>query len=162
MRRRISKGDIETREKVVAAFKDLRKDGFIARANFMCCGSCAGYDLAEKATEMVDKGKHPKGCIFWHKQDEESYWAGGFLHLRYGEFNTAKHGTIGLPSEAVGSALIEALEKQGLKRGLDIEWDGDTNKTIIVKSRSITRVERETRETEIREARSEAVASVLC
>jgi hypothetical protein len=92
------------RKAVLQAFKALRKEGFIARANFMCCMSCA---CAEIATKVAAKGGDPgkTSYVFWHKQDEEyafpKRWGrkSGSLYLRWG----------GDPAR-----IVEALIAQGL------------------------------------------------
>jgi hypothetical protein len=119
----------EKRKKLIQAFKALRKQGFIARADYLCCSSCAGYAIAEKVSKMTkEKVAKVKGCVFWHHQDEQNFWSNGHLYLAYGELNSTTHGKVGLPTKEEGMIVVKELENQGLK----VEWDGDSNSRIKV------------------------------
>ena len=50
------------KENLNQAFKELRKLGYFARQNFMCCQNCAW------ATVPMDAKK----VVFYHKQDADS------------------------------------------------------------------------------------------
>lgn len=130
MRKNGYRGDPETRDKVLAVFADMRKDGYIARANFMCCSGCAGYDLATKVSEMADKKKADgfKGVLFWHRQDEQDWQEYGTLAIRYGAVSTQKHGRLGIPDEETGQLLVEKLKAVGV----DVEWNGDPHLVVYV------------------------------
>lgn len=84
--------------KILAAFAKLRKQGIRARANFMCCGSCAaaGLDI---------KGK--KGGVYWHQQDEERFREDGYVYLGFCS-RTDEEALL------VGKALDLALQAEGL------------------------------------------------
>lgn len=60
--------DLTDRERVVKAFRNLRKVGYTARMGFMCCGSCAGYALRES----------PK-VVYYSQQSNDSYDKNGTL-----------------------------------------------------------------------------------
>jgi hypothetical protein len=121
-------GTDEIRAKVLGVLHELRVEGLLARANFECCSSCAGYALAIRAERLMDKGTEPKGCCFWHRQDESGWWDSGYLHLRYGGFNTQKYGDFGWDDNRVGVLICEKLAKAGV----DFDWNGDPGRTIIV------------------------------
>lgn len=117
------------RQQLIQAMASLRKKGFVARANFSCCSSCAGYELAQMVEDMPeDKRAKVKGCVFWHHQDEESIWESGGVFLAYGPLDTTEHGAVGLTTEEVGKAVVEELAKFGLAT----EWDGDGGTRIWV------------------------------
>jgi len=122
----------ETRIKVKEAFRQLRKEGFIARANHLCCSNCAGYNLTEKATEDVELGKKKKeeikGCVFWHNQDDESFNRRGILFLSFGNLHSQQIGDIGIGTLEVGKRVVEVLRE----KGLDVEWPEDTSIRIEV------------------------------
>lgn len=115
------------------AFKRMRKAGLLARQRFECCGSCAGYAMAERATELVDKGKRDRimGSVFYHRQDAADLDDRGFVYLAYGPLETAKHGTVGKPTEEVGKMVTRILAEVGLA----FEWDGNPNTRILVHCR---------------------------
>ena len=125
-------------DKLNAAFKNLRKQGFIARQSFSCCSSCAGYKIATDVKEMKEaKRAKVKGWVFYTRQDvarprERWSYRGGTqrLFLAYGPVSVHEVGDFGLPTVEVGQAIKAALEEQGLK----VEWDGDPNKRIEVVS----------------------------
>jgi len=119
----------QNRKQLVEAFEDLRKMGFIARANYLCCQSCAGYAIADKVSQMSkEKAAKVKGCVYWHGQDEDDILERGGLYLAYGRIDTTAHGEVGLSTEEVGKAVVELLGKYGLKA----EWNGDGNDRIWV------------------------------
>lgn len=106
------------KEAIKKAFSELRKAGFIARSNFMCCMSCASYGLAEMARERgIEK------MVYWHRQDEEYLKEKGILFLRYSSMKDDDEA-----SRSVGEEVVEALKRNGLS----VEWSGDLNKCIEV------------------------------
>ena len=117
------------RERLLAVFKELRREGFLARANFKCCQTCAGYALAREAAELLKKkGKEIRGVVFWHRQDEDDLRHRGYVWLAYGRVHTKEFGPLGLPTVEVGRILCKKLEKYGLV----YEWDGNPNTRIRV------------------------------
>ena len=59
MKQIINKQYYNIRKKVLEVFKILRKKGYICKENYLCCQSCAGSGLANKITEILDKGNKP-------------------------------------------------------------------------------------------------------
>jgi len=116
------------RERLLEVFKELRKEGFLARANFMCCRTCAGYDLACRAEELHKRGKEIKGTVFWTRQDEEDLRKSGRMYISYGPLGTKKYGTIGLPTKTVGKIFCEKLTKYNIPH----KWDGNPDVRILV------------------------------
>jgi hypothetical protein len=105
----------------------------IARQNFLCCGSCAGYDIATRVVEDIDKGKDPQailGCVFYTRQDAAalSSRTAKTMYLAYGPLNTKKHGVIGRTEDEVGRIVCRALRESGIA----YEWDGDPKKRIAI------------------------------
>ena len=106
--------------------------GYVAKQNFSCCNSCAGYDISVKVAEnagKVRKGakQDVRGCVFYHRQATESMNTGGTLYLSYGQLGTTK-GDFGLPTAEGGKEIATVLKKHGLK----VEWNGDENVKIKV------------------------------
>jgi len=118
----------DMRVKVRSSFAELRKKGYLARMNHLCCQNCAGYDLACVAEKKKDKGIEVRGCVFYHRQDEETWRKYNKLYLAYGILGTQKHGDIGIPTVDQGHEIKEVLEKHGLI----VEWDGDEDQRIYV------------------------------
>lgn len=117
----------ELRKKVLEAFKELRKEGILARANFTCCQTCGGYDLGVKA-DAINKKKLGacKGWVFWHRQDNDRWDEDGTLTIAYTGADYKKK--VIATTLDIGVALFKALEKQGLK----IDWCGSDDKRITV------------------------------
>jgi len=89
---------MDTREQIKAAFSNLRKQGYIARSAFMCCGGCAGCAIALRVEEMpAEKRAKVRGAVFYTQQDAKAFDDPrcGDLMLRFGRIETAKHGDIG-------------------------------------------------------------------
>lgn len=136
--------------KLEVAFKALRAQGYIARANFMCCSNCAGSKVANDLGEKIEKakaaGKEPKlptGLVFYHQQDNEAVksffgegrrWdrKGETLYLRFGQIGVSGFGDVGKETAEVGQDVCAALKAAGV----EYEWDGDENSCIEVLIRS--------------------------
>jgi hypothetical protein len=116
---------MELKEKLKAAFKELRGNGFLARCNFSCCQTCGSYDLSEKAKEIAEKKNiRKRGYAFWHKQDEDRLWEHGSVHIAFSTFTKEDEGFNSDLSDAdVAKEIILALVKQGIR----CEWNGDIN-----------------------------------
>jgi len=114
------------RTNLLKAFKELRKEGIVARANYMCCQSCgcAGID------EALVKNPKKIGFTFWHHQDNEDLQNSGKVYLAYGihagdETDEECDKKVLLVANKIVDKLKEA--------GLIIEWNGNTNTRILVK-----------------------------
>lgn len=115
-------------EALTTAFKALRKAGFIARQNFLCCGGCACagiHDLAQKASPA--KKARLKGGVYYHKQDAEAMHDGRDLYIGYGQLEGMP---ASLTTEEVGRAVVAAFKAVGL----EASWDGNPMTRIVVKS----------------------------
>ena len=118
--------------KLARAFAELRKNGFLARQNYLCCQNCAGCAMSNTATEKVDAGADKdsiKGCVFYHRQDADNRDAGQDFYLAYGPMDTVKYGIIGLSNEEVGKIVVDTLTKHGV----ETVWDGGGGTRIKVK-----------------------------
>lgn len=113
------------------AFAQLRREGLIARQNFLCCSGCAlsqiGADFAKPRNAIK------AGFVFYHRQDTERLRPkqryvkpSETLHLRFG----ARPGAILEDQETVivGRAIVDALADVGL----EAKWNGDPRVTIEV------------------------------
>ena len=84
------------------AFKELRKLGYFARQNFMCCQSCAWSSVPEEKEDKV---------VFYHRQDTPD--------VMYGSVYLAWSGN--------GNEIVEIMSKY-----FNVEWDGSTSTRIRV------------------------------
>lgn len=116
------------KEAVNEAFVEMRKQGLLARQNFECCSSCAGYALTTLAVERVTKGAKIEGCCYYHRQDAERFENGGDLMLQYGQIESQEVGAIGRSTLEVGVMVCDILKKVGLL----FKWNGKEESCIEV------------------------------
>jgi hypothetical protein len=107
-------------------FKALRKEGYIARQNFMCCGGCASAALGDALDKAALDGKPKKGAVYYHRQDAERMDEGVYLGFGAADVD-------GLPAteeaeDAVGIAIIKAAYGQDLA----VVWNGKHTTRIWV------------------------------
>lgn len=127
MRRRYrpSKGTGEARAQVRGVFQELRQLGFIARMNFLCCSSCASYELGTR----WDKQPTKKGVVYFHRQNDENYRETGCLCIHYFGGQTGDSGEeASRKTKEVGDIITGLLSK----RGVVYRWDGRPGRTIEV------------------------------
>lgn len=117
------------KDKLNAAFALMRKAGLIAKQNFSCCSSCAGYDIATKVTAMPAKKRAKiNGACTYNRQDTARMEAGRDLYLGFGPIGTQAHGDIGLTTVQVGQLVVLCLAQAGLA----YEWNGEASQRILV------------------------------
>lgn len=113
----------EFKSKLNELFKRVRKEGAIARQNFMCCASCASYDLYHKA-------KNGQPVLFYHRQDTPRITSDQGVFLRFGinkNFEVSPENER-LLDACFGSHVARIAEELDLK----VDWDGDPYKCIWV------------------------------
>ncbi len=133
-----------TGTKLEKAFKALRSRGYLARANFRCCSSCASAEITQRLEAKIQKAKDagktaklPEGVVYYHQQDNAAvtdYYRQGprgnqTMCLRYGPVDSEKFGLIGKSTVEVGEALLAAL----VEAGISAEWTGRGEDCIIIK-----------------------------
>jgi hypothetical protein len=129
------------KDKLRAAFVCFRKLGLVARQGFMCCGGCAGAEIASRLGDKLtklwntrgpDAAKRQfdkiKGCVFYTRQDADSMRYDGRVWLAYGSVDSTEAGEIGLPTVEVGNMIAEVLTTLGMK----FEWDGNGDRKIVI------------------------------
>lgn len=115
----------ERRSILLGVFKNLRKAGLIARANFLCCTGCASSALFHLYDEMPDEKKSKvRGCAYWHSQNEDDIWERGKVNIGYGALGDDSDEA----DVSIGREIFSALESAGL----DPVWSGDANQKILV------------------------------
>jgi len=109
------------------AFADLRKQGIMAKQNYLCCMGCASSSLGEEIRQA--HASHPNkylGGAYYHSQDAEDLRERGFCHIGYGAApDSANEELFAL---TVGQAVKLTMERHGLK----VDWDGDVTQRIRV------------------------------
>ena len=92
------------KSRITKAFSELRKLGYFARQNFLCCQSCAWAEVPENKSEKV---------VFYHNQDNDNLKSEGKCHLAW---------------SGDGNEIVSVLNKHGVKT----EWDGSSNTRIKI------------------------------
>ena len=121
------------RQGIARAFAKLRKNDFIARMNFSCCGGCAVYEIGYLAKAKCEKKgvSNPSGFAFYHRQDGDHLREYGEVFIGFGghEDEEDKHFSIS-PAEAA-EKIVTAL----CAEGLEVDWNGDVTQRIHVTSK---------------------------
>src|SRR5690242_5749145 len=94
-------------DRITAAFNVLRRDGFVAVQNFMCCARCGVNALARRMErrDRRGRGQHEKGLISYCQQSHERLMMFGQVSI-----NTCPTPfTCSLSVTEINHALIKAL-----------------------------------------------------
>lgn len=127
-----------TKARLNKAFKALRNRGYLARQAFSCCGSCAGYAIANEV-DSWSPARQAKlvGAVYYHTQDADAVKLDrkqvGRLHIRYGQVEVNSDNgttqTFGTKDrKAIGDEVAALLREHGLC----VEWDGNPDTAIVV------------------------------
>ena len=100
MKHAIVRATGEAYDKVKVVFKELRKKDFIARMNYMCCSTCASYNIESALNKNLNK----KYGAFFHRQTTEHYNESGLLYIYF-------FGDTDLFTETAGSIITNELSK---------------------------------------------------
>ena len=126
------------REAVLEAFKTLRKNRVLAKANFSCCGSCAGSEIDGR---LEDKPMKWDGYAYWHRQTEARAFPWVFsydppsLNIYYGGNEYGSDMT----TEHIGSRIVAVMESHGL----NVHWDGNPDNSIEIFPDGLTKADYE-------------------
>ena len=110
------------------AFLAMRKNGLIARQNYLCCGGCAAYGLTEMAEARARRGRKILGAVSYHQQAATRFREGGELCITFGQVHSEALGALGVETSLVGAMVVAALEAEGLEPF----WSGDENECITL------------------------------
>lgn len=110
-------------ERLDAAFAALERAGIVCRQHFSCCGTCGAAEIWDEMAAVEEAGAPVLGYAFFHVQDTEAAVEGDGLYLSYGAVGEGAEA-----AEAVGRAVVEALEA----KGLTTVWDGHWSRRIFV------------------------------
>jgi hypothetical protein len=117
------------KKKLNKLFRLFRKQGFVAKQNYMCCGSCASAQIAADLKDW-DQAKKDAclGAIFYTRQDAKR----SDLYLSYGPIEISSEDiarqAIAGPAWSIGHIIINALREVGLTH----KWNGDAGVRILI------------------------------
>lgn len=120
---------MHTTNPVANAFAALRKQGFIARRNHMCCGGCSGAAIVADVEKMpAEKRVKIAGAVHYNRQSGAHFADGGDLYV---SFSPVKIDDVeyGRPQVEIGRALVDALRTAGAP----VEWTGNPLDCVIVR-----------------------------
>ena len=95
--------DTSIKNKITAAFRALRKAGYVAKQNWQCCQSCGCAALPDGAEKYV----------FYHAQDNERLKNTGACHLAW---------------NGDGTEIATILQDAGLK----VNWNGSHDQRMEI------------------------------
>lgn len=110
------------KQAITAAFKDLRREGFTARQNYMCCNSCAGANMPDG-----------KPAVYYSRQNDDAWFNGRYPRkgTRCSDLQSKLYLHYGIEDgddRDCGIQVLRALQRHGLP----VEWDGDPTNCIVV------------------------------
>jgi hypothetical protein len=117
------------KQRLNAAFADLRASGYIAEQNFQCCMTCgiAEANVLNDKRMIRNGSRSAQGFVFYHSQDKERMDDGGHLMLAFGAFETP--GRFGkMSDEGVGADVVRILRENDLH----VRWNGSADQRIEV------------------------------
>lgn len=94
---------IDSKEKLNAAFEELKKIGYFAEQDFWCCNTCALADIPNDVNKFV----------FYHKQAADELKNCSECHIGW---------------DGDGKEICAVFEKHGITT----QWDGDPNRKILI------------------------------
>jgi len=116
------------RDKLKAAFAELRKLGWFARMDFWCCQTC-GNAAAHEALEKKGISDDDAKVVFWHNQDDDSFREGEWRSWhKDGEKTKDLHATLYLSHTGPAYEVLGVLIKHGLKAF----WNGEGHRRVEV------------------------------
>lgn len=99
----------DTSKKVSQAFRKLRRDGYFARMNFLCCSSCGWNAIPDDKVNQA---------VFYNCQSADSLKETGEVYLQW-------------------SGDGEHIAKRLKETGLQVIWDGNEKSAILASSRGL-------------------------
>lgn len=106
------------------AFLSLRKQGYIARQNHLCCGSCSAAKIASDVKKMPEERRAKiAGVAHFDRQRGDS----DCIAIMHGPVSIDDK-DYGKNEYVVGAEILRAL----CAEGLDARWNGDPSECVLV------------------------------
>jgi hypothetical protein len=113
------------KENIKLLFKDLRNQGFVAKVNFSCCGSCGSYECGEIANKQ-SKTK----IVFYHRQGEDDLKRSGRVYLHhFSTLDTMTPENVECDTK-IGQEIVELSKNYP---DIVADWNGSADKCILIK-----------------------------
>lgn len=104
---------VSDKQRVRAAFAQLKALGFVAKMNYSCCSNCA-------MTAIYMDNPNAKDVVTYNRQEEARAFPRGSVALESDLY-------LGWAGD--GAQIVRSLQATGLT----VEWDGSPHTKIIVK-----------------------------
>ena len=114
----------ELKDKINMVFKELRREGYLARMNYLCCCTCVNCNLSQKAEELEKIGKKVEGIVYYHQQGEQDLWEYGNVCLYYGTLKDDDQ------ERTADKTIGEQVVKRFQSTGVNVKWDGNPGTAI--------------------------------
>ena len=115
------------KERIRDAFKQIRKQGGIARMNYTCCQSCAWAEIESDYPDANDDST----IVFYHRQDAEALTKYGNLERDWtwkGDERVYYTRKLYLAHQGNSDFIARVLRDNGLT----LEWDGTSRQRIAI------------------------------
>jgi len=99
------------KDRLNKAFRQLRKEGFVAKQNFLCCSLCATSEIGLTSPD--------KPFVYYHQQDTDDL-------RRLIERNRTPYIYLGWKGD--GNKIKTIFESFGIQ----VEWDGENHTKIKI------------------------------
>lgn len=120
-------------KKLEKAFKKLEDMGYVTKMSFMCSRNCAASSICTEVSEMPeDEARKFKGTVFFSEEETDYFLRSGDLYIPYGYLIT-QYGNIGKKDKEIGEDAAKVLRDCGI----EVKWNGNPKKTIMVRDRTL-------------------------
>jgi hypothetical protein len=116
--------DLNTNERIDAAFFALEEKGIFAKQNFTCCSSCGHSEAFGVITERRANGRPGRGYAFYHQQDTESGKEGHGLYIAFGAFEDGEEASLKIAQE-ISQTFTEC--------GIEHDWNENSRTRLYIK-----------------------------
>lgn len=122
----------EIKIKLNSAFRQLRKEGFLAKQDWENTMTSGIYYIHLEADKLIDQNPAMKeklrGYVFYHYQDEMNRRRGEEFYIAFGQIDSDKYGKIGYGARKVGNYVSRVLREHGVP----VNWNGSSKTRIGV------------------------------
>lgn len=95
----------EVKARLTEAFKALRKQGYVTRQSYLCCGSCAASAIGTKFDEQ-NVPEDARKAVYFSRQGGDHLMGTASVHISW---------------NGNGQEIVDACKAAGL----GVNWDGD-------------------------------------
>lgn len=113
-------------DRLSRAFKQLEKQGVIARERFADCRKCGVADMKLLREDLLERGQRADGYVFFTDQDADGLSESGELVLEYGSFREGDEA-----AKTLGARVEKALETHGFSPVAETDEEGGETYLVL-------------------------------